>query len=155
MKIKILLLTLLSLSSFALTCPKDRSLNDIVMDMIKLDLSGVRVDGLENGRCLKTADHPYALIVQDASNEQSSQPNFTVADESKIKILEVKLKDSDTFAYEAIVEFEVNSEKEGKKVIKDKYLFFLNKDASVQKNHGCFSVLDYPENILVFKKCLN
>lgn len=150
MKFKIIILIALSINCFALDCPKDRKLNDIVLDLIKLDLSGVRVEGMDNGTCLKTQEHPYALIVHDASNEQSSQPNFIIEDESKIKILEINLKDADTFTYEAIVEFEV----EAKKTIKDKYLFFLNKDDSVQRKNGCFSVLDYPENILIFKKCL-
>lgn len=151
---KIFIMTLISLSTFAASCPKERSLNEIVKDMITLDLSGIRVDGMEKSSCLDAKKHPYANLTHDASNELPSNPNYFADDISNIKIVSVTLKDPEVYTYEAVVEMDVKSLNNKKVTLKDKYLFFLNKDEEVQKNSGCFSVLQYPENIILFKNCL-
>lgn len=152
---KILLLTILSFNVMALSCPVDRTLHDMVLDMVTLDLSGIRMDGLQKGGCLKQEDHPYILAEHDASNEQSSAPSIFVDDINDVKILDVELVDEDTFAYETTVEFKGTDSKGVKTTVKGTYMFFLNKSARVQKNSGCLSVLAHPERIIVFKKCMD
>lgn len=141
-----------SKKTIELSCPSSLSLNAKIMELIQMDLSGMRVEGMEDNECLKQENFPHLLVVSDVSNEESSQPNYYINSLNDVKILNVKLLDKDVQTYEAQVEFKVIS-KGNVKAIKERYLFSLNDSEIVQKKSGCLMPLSYPENIIILKSC--
>jgi hypothetical protein len=155
-KLKLLFISLFCFSSLAVTCPSNYSVEKVAKELIKLELSGLRVDGMQEHKCLNQNRHPYLLVSLDASNDESSNPNFIVETGATPKIVSVKAIDKYTQVYEVKYSFKAKDAKSGKSVsYVDKIVFNLYKDARNISINGCAAVLEAPEKIAIFKECRN
>ena len=154
-RLKIFFITLLFLpSAFSLECPSGKKVEEIALDMIKAELSGVQLEEMENSKCLEQKHFPHLLIVKDPSNEVSKPTLGYVSDIKDIKIKKVETIDPTVHSYKAYFEAKYSKIKDGKPaVLTDSITFFLYKDSPNQSIYGCWGVTQHASKILLFKKC--
>lgn len=151
---KILLPFIFTISSFAMSCPKSYSAEKVAKELIRLEFSGVRADGMEEHECLKQNRHPNILVVHDASNEQSLGAEFEIANGVQPKIESIVLTDKRLRIYNVEYSVQAKELKSGKTITyRDKitYRKYIN-----EKNisfRGCGAILEAPEKIAIFKEC--
>jgi len=136
--------------SLALECPSNFGAKEIAFEILKLELSGARVDGMADHKCMKQKNHPYVKAVSDPSNEEGSEPKHYMKrklKKSDIKV-NVQLLDSDTHTYNADFILPIKDKK-----VKTSFQFFLYKGSKNQKRYGCGAALSAPEEIILFEDC--
>ena len=153
-KILLILITvLISISSHALTCPKEFKPVQVSLELLKLDFSGARVDGMEDNKCLKQSNHPYIQAVYDPSNEESSAPQYYISKSTKINIDNIKLVDKDTYTYQVTFSYKAIDASKKEKTISNTMQFFLYKDEENIKTHGCAGLIVPPDVITLYRSC--
>ncbi len=141
-------------SAFALECPSKYKVEDVAMDMIRAELSGIQLEEMENHECLSQKKFPHLLIVQDNSNELTRVVAGHVESMKDVKITKVETVDPTVHSYKVQFEVKYKKTKGGKSAtISDSISFFLYKDAPNQSIYGCGGVLQHPEKILLLKNC--
>ncbi len=154
MKFKILCLILFSSAAFGLSCPKSFDVKKIAKEVLKAEFSGIRVDGMQGHKCIQQGKFPYVLATHDSSNEEASEPQYTISREEEVKITSVKLVDKSSYEYE--VSFSVNGidiDSKKKVLHSDKILLNLFKDNRNISISGCAAVLGAPEKIAIYRDC--
>ncbi len=136
--------------TLALECPSSFKAKDVAIEILKLELSGARVDGMSKHKCMLQKNHPYINAVSDPSNEEGSNPKYYIKRNQKLNVEKIELLDADTYTYK--VNFSLNVNNEAKK-ISSSFQFFLYKDKKNQKKYGCGAPLSAPESIIIFEDC--
>lgn len=141
-------------NSFALECPMDRKLKDIALDLIKVELSGVRDRDLEDSQCLKQSEHKYVKVIYDPLLEEDSSSKYIIENVSDIKILKVYLTNINAQSYKVKYMLEGKTLKGKKYNYTNQLEFILYKQKQDQKLYGCAAVIEPPEKISIFRKCI-
>lgn len=158
MKLKLKILALFTCLSFPvfgqdLSCPSSLSVEQIAISLMKIELSGIRLEEMQGNGCLDQSQFPHILIVEDFSNEAPSELAGTVADMSDVSLINVKQIDSDVHLYEAQFELKVERVQGLSVLVKEKIQFFLNKTPETQKTSGCASTTERTQQVYLLKKC--
>lgn len=155
MRPKLLLITLLFPSlALALSCPKEKSLEEIAKELINIENSGIRINGQENSPCLDQKRYDHYAITFDASNESFQGATHLISDNSSLKIASIALTDPEVFLYTAkytITAKSVSSEAEEE--LSDSLSFFIYKDPKNIKKYGCAGVTTPPNYRILLKNC--
>jgi hypothetical protein len=144
---------LLSQNILALNCPSSFSPTEVAIEIFKLELSGARVDGMADHKCMKQENHPHIKAVSDPSNEEASNPSFYLGRKDKYKLGRLVLVDKDTFTYKAIFEFQAKNKSNKSEKVRMAFQFFLYKDKPNQSKYGCGAVTEAPSIIILFDDC--
>ncbi|MCO4793749.1 MAG: hypothetical protein KC493_08560 [Bacteriovoracaceae bacterium] len=141
-------------SGFALECPSNFKTEDVAMEMIKAEFSGIQIEGMRNHSCMNQDNFPHLLVESDVSNDEVKRIFAYVKDMKDVRILKIETIDPTVYSYKA--SFEVTGRtKSGKEKFKrtENISFFLYKGRSNQRVYGCGGILQHPENIYLFSKC--
>lgn len=156
MKCKILPLLFISLSVSAFTCPKGKGTNArgikaIAVELIRNEMSGARVQGMESHDCLKQEKFKFIKPMHSPSNEFMAKVDYVI-DKSDIKLHDVKLVNKYINKYEANYSYKTLINKK-EKVVTDQLLFIRNTATKNIFMYGCAFTTVGPTYLTLLKEC--
>ncbi|OUR98729.1 hypothetical protein A9Q84_04770 [Halobacteriovorax marinus] len=140
-------------NTWAINCPSSFSPKEVAIEIFKLELSGARVDGMSDHKCMKQDMHPHIKVVSDPSNEEASVPKYFMGRKDPFKLGRLVIIDAETFTYKAIFEFQAKNKANKSEKVRMAFQFFLYKDKPNQSKYGCGAVIEAPEFIVLYDDC--
>ncbi|MDD0851931.1 hypothetical protein HBN50_02435 [Halobacteriovorax sp. GB3] len=152
----LIFLLLMSLTSLSMgfECKNIEPL-EFAKELIRLDLSGARLDNYEDSHCLKKENYKHIVTVYSPAEDDINNAQYIVEDFKQVKMNKPTFVDKDNFVYEVKYSYSGTDQKtKKKKAIQDSIRFFLNKSENSQKTMGCASLIQAPQVKSILKNCI-
>lgn len=128
---------------------------EFARELIRLDLSGARLDNYEGSDCLKKENYKHIVTVYSPAEDDINNAQYVIEDFKQVKMSKPTFVDKDNFVYEVKYSYRGTDQKTKKeKVIQDSIRFFLNQSEKSQNTMGCASLIQAPQVKSVLKNCI-
>ena len=154
MYIRAALLTFfISLSPLAADlCPNNKKIKEVAKDLIEIEMSGIRLISGAKDNCLNKK-FPNYKFARDADHDEPKKVSFYMDSRKDLEIVESVLTDKQVNTYEVSYSAKVETLNGKKKVIRDKFRFYLNTSPKAIKSDGCASTLTPAKHMVLLKSC--